>query len=433
MFSGHPLLRLLMSPRHLRRSLSLGIKSIWLHKLRSMLTALGIVFGVGSVIAMLAIGEGLSAETQDQIRQLGSQNVILQSVRPPESDANSDLTFAANEYGLTPRDLLQIRATIPGVTIIAPAREMSDFAWHRTHSTEVRLFGTIPDWPGMRNMRVGQGRFFNDLEVAEARNVCVINEAAARDLMPLGDAIGSSIRIQGSYFRVIGVMADGSAAAAAEGDETAEAQVMIPLSSFMSNYGDVIVRRRPGSLEMEKVAFHEATIRVDDQEQVLPVANAVRHILERNHPRGDYRVVVPVELLRQAERTKRMFSIVLGSIAAISLLVGGIGIMNIMLASVTERTREIGIRRALGARRADIVLQFLIETVLLSGIGGLIGVAVGLLIPSLISHSTDMTTIVKLWAPTLALSISVLTGILFGIYPALRAARMNPVDALRHE
>ena len=432
MFSAHPLLRLMMSPRHLRRSLALGVKSIWLHKLRSMLTALGIVFGVGSVIAMLAIGEGLSEETQNQIRQLGSQNVILQSVRPPESDSDSDLTFSVNEYGLTARDLAQIRATIPGVSIIAPAREMLDFAWRRTRSTEVRLLGTIPDWPGMRNRRIGQGRFFNDLEVAQGRNVCVINEAAARELMPLGDALGSSIRIQGSYFRVIGVMADGTAASA-DGDESAEAQVMIPLTSFMGNYGDVIVRRRPGSFEMEKVAFHEATIRVDDQEQVLPVANAVRHILERNHPRADYRVVVPVELLRQAERTKRMFSIVLGSIAAISLLVGGIGIMNIMLASVTERTREIGIRRALGARRSDIILQFLIETVLLSGIGGVIGVVVGLLIPAIISHSTEMTTIVRLWSPTLALSISVLVGILFGIYPAIRAARMNPVDALRHE
>jgi putative ABC transport system permease protein len=190
---------------------------------------------------------------------------------------------------------------------------------------------------------------------------------------------------------------------------------------------------RSGSFEAEKVEFHEAIVRVQNVNDVMKAANGIRRILELNHKKEDWRMVVPIELLRQAERTKQIFSIVLGSIAAISLLVGGIGIMNIMLASVTERTREIGIRRALGAKQSDIVVQFLIETILLSGVGGVMGVVLGLGIPVAISHFAGVTTVIQPWAPTLAFSISVITGIAFGIYPARRAAMMNPVEALRHE
>ena len=179
--------------------------------------------------------------------------------------------------------------------------------------------------------------------------------------------------------------------------------------------------------------LHEVTVKIDDAEKVVAAADAIKHLLSINHEKMDYKMVVPLELLRQAARTKQIFNIVLGSIAAISLLVGGIGIMNIMLATVTERTREIGIRRALGAKQRDIVIQFLIETVLLSGAGGVIGVALGVTIPMVITHFADMLTIVRIWAPALAFTISVVTGIVFGIYPAMRAASMSPVDALRHE
>ena len=209
--------------------------------------------------------------------------------------------------------------------------------------------------------------------------------------------------------------------------------VFVPLSALLERFGEVFMKYRAGSFEAEKVAFSELTIRVENPQDVIPTANAVRHLMHRNHKDQDYRIIVPVELLRQAEKTKQIFNTVLGSIAAISLLVGGIGIMNIMLATVTERTREIGIRRALGARQRDIISQFLTETVILSGAGGLIGVALGLAIPQVVSQLTNMVTSVQLWAPTLAFTISLAGGVLFGIYPAMRAARMSPVDALRHE
>jgi len=209
--------------------------------------------------------------------------------------------------------------------------------------------------------------------------------------------------------------------------------MFIPIETARANYGEVLMRRRTGSMEAERVQLHEATVKVHSLEQVQDVSEAVREIMRRNHKKMDYEIIVPLELLKRAERTKQIFNIVLGSIAAISLLVGGIGIMNIMLASVTERTREIGIRRALGARRQDIIAQFLVETVLLSGTGGLIGVLLGVLIPFIVSHTAGMKTIVTLWSPLLAFTISALVGVVFGIYPAMRAASMDPVEALRHE
>ncbi|QIF04568.1 FtsX-like permease family protein [Roseimicrobium sp. ORNL1] len=444
MFSlaSHPILRLAMSPQHMWRSIVLGSKSIWLHKLRSMLTALGVVFGVASVVAMLAIGEGASHEAQEQIRKLGSQNVILESVKPPDNQGPGQQTRSmVIEYGLTTRDINQIRQTIPGVSIVVPSRMISEYLWNESNNLDASILGVLPIYPEMRNRHLVSGRFFTEVEFGDRIPVCVLNQTAASRLFPLATPVGKSVRVRGFYYRVVGVIEDESQRSTGEDGASktggtksnSTGQMIIPFSTLMDHYGDTFFRFRSGSFEAEKVEFHEAIVRVHDVDAVMTRADAIRHLLARNHPREDYRVTVPIELLRQAERTKRIFSIVLGSIAAISLLVGGIGIMNIMLASVTERTREIGIRRALGARQTDIVLQFLIETVLLAGAGGVIGVVLGLGIPMAISHFAGVTTVIKAWAPTLAFSISVFTGIAFGIYPAMRAAKMNPVEALRHE
>jgi putative ABC transport system permease protein len=209
--------------------------------------------------------------------------------------------------------------------------------------------------------------------------------------------------------------------------------MFIPLTSAKNRIGETVLKRRSGSFEAEKVELHEAIIKVKNQDAVEEVSLIVGDIMERTHKKKDYEIIVPLELLQQAEKTKRMFNIVLGAIAAISLLVGGIGIMNIMLATVSERTREIGIRRALGAKRRDIIWQFLIETVILSATGGILGVALGVAVPFCITWFSGMLTIITPWSPLLAFSISALIGVVFGIYPALRAANMDPVEALRHE
>ena len=346
------------------------------------------------------------------------------------------------EYGLTYRDIAQIQATVPGVLVTIPAREVKDFIWNESRSIDSSTLGTVPWFPEMRNRSVVRGRFFTEIEMNTRAPVCILSKSLARHLFPLSEAIGDTVRIQSSYFRVIGVIADDPATASAESEDKngradpnqgAGMEMLIPISTLEDHFGEVLFKYRSGSFEAEKVELHEVTVRIDEPESVMPASQAIRHLLERNHKKVDYEMIVPLDLLRRAERTKQIFNIVLGSIAAISLLVGGIGIMNIMLATVTERTREIGIRRALGAKKKDIVVQFLIETVMLSGAGGVIGVALGLAIPLVITHFAEMVTIIEFWAPALAFSISVITGVLFGIYPAFRAAGMNPVEALRHE
>ncbi len=417
-----------------KRTILLGLKSLWLHRLRSLLTALGIVFGVSSVIAMLAIGEGASFEAQEQIRKLGSQNVILRSMKPPGSSDSGEKRSFVLDYGISARDVRQIISTIPGIKMVVPNREIGAYVSHKTRRVDAIVSGVIPLFPEMRNRKLLKGRFFNMIEMEAKQNICVINESVSKKLFPLSPAIGGDVKLGDTYYKVIGVL-DSTDGLPGEEEETGtrEYEMYVPLETMLERFGEVIYKSRTGSFEAEKVEFHEVTVVVDDPVEVESKAEAIRHLLEANHDKPDFQVIVPVELLQQAERTKQIFTIVLGSIATISLIVGGIGIMNIMLASVTERTREIGIRRALGGRRQDITLQFLIEATLLSGVGGLIGVGLGLTVPALVTHFSGMVTVVKSWAPGLAFTISVLIGVVFGLYPALRASRLSPVDALRHE
>jgi putative ABC transport system permease protein len=435
-----------LSPLRVKRALILGLKSLWLHRLRSLLTVLGIVFGVCSVIAMLAIGEGASYAAQQQIRQLGSNNIIVRSVKPPEdTNASSAERSFVVEYGLTYADVRRIEATIPGVRTLVPARVMRKNVFRHARRINCDIFGAVPWYPDVASRRLVAGRFFSQAEHNAKANVAVLDEALADELFPLGDAIGSTVRVEEDYFRVIGIMgpaetagssrgrSSGAEAARPESAGASASRMFIPLSSATGRFGEIILERTSGSFSAERVELHELIIQVENIEDVVGISLVIDDMLGSSHKKNDYEIVVPLELLRQAENTKRIFNIVLGSVAAISLLVGGIGIMNIMLATVTERTREIGIRRALGAKKRDIVFQFLIETVLLSGTGGALGVALGLGIPFMITFFSDMMTIVTVWAPLIAFSISALVGILFGIYPAMRAANMDPVEALRHE
>jgi len=423
----------------LRRTMWLGLKSLWMHRLRSLLTVLGIVFGVCSVIAMLAIGEGASYEAQEQIAKLGSQNIILTSVKPPDDQklSQSGRTSFVIQYGLTYRDLERLRNTIPGITIVVPSRIIRDYVWHINRRVDCEIVGTVPWYPEMRNHHVAAGRFFTMIDMETCASVCVLGAETVPVLFPFESPIGRDVRVGSHYYRVIGIMEPRGKIAqpdtAPGAPKPAVYQIFIPLETAKTRYGEVLIKRRTGSFEAEHIQLHEVTVRVHRRDRVLAVAEAVKELLERHHKKKDYEIVVPLELLRQAERTKQIFNIVLGSIAAISLLVGGIGIMNIMLATVTERTREIGIRRALGARRRDILTQFLIESVILSGTGGLLGVGLGITIPFLVTHFAGMRTVITFWSPLLAFGISAMVGIIFGLYPARRAALMDPVEALRHE
>jgi putative ABC transport system permease protein len=418
----------------LLRTIRLGVGSLMLHKLRSLLTTLGVLFGTSSVISMLAIGEGASEEAQEQIRQLGSRNVILRSVKPREDFATGQQTTRVVSYGLTQEDLARVAETFPAVTRVVPMREIYEEVRHGDRAMNPRVMATLPVWREVTNRIVAEGRFLTDIDLERVANVCVLSDEVARYLFPFESPLDKEIKIGGDYYTVVGTVLSRvrqSSDAAPAGKSTAE--VFIPLETGLKWYGSMQVKLRAGSREMEEVELHEIVVETASDEDVPLVADACREMLARNHEQGDYEMVVPHELLLRAQETKRIFNIVLGSIASISLLVGGIGIMNVMLATVTERTREIGIRRALGAKRRHIVMQFLVETVVLSVGGGILGVILGLMIPVIVEATAEMRTIVTPTAPLVAFLISAGVGVVFGLYPAARAARMDPVEALRHE
>jgi len=430
----HPSEEALAALDRLRRSLVLGVRSLTLHKLRSTLTAMGIIFGVSSVIAMLSIGEGASWEAQEEIKKLGSQNIILKSEKPKEEE-QSVIRSEVVEYGLTHEDLARVSQTIPGVKSLVPMRIARTDANHRVARTDVQVVGTVPGYLDAGNARVARGRFLADGDLSALRNVCVLGSQVARSLFPIEDPVYKMVKVASDFYQVVGVMRETGAASGTGGADVDDRNrdVYIPLSTFDRRFGETLVHVISGGRHMERVEIHQIIATLESDQVVMSAARAVRSLLDRFHDSADFEVVVPLELLIQKERTKRIFNVVLGSIAAISLLVGGIGIMNIMLATITERTREIGIRRALGAKRRDITVQFLIETVVLSTSGGLLGMGLGTAIPFVVEASSGMKTIVTPYSIVVSFGISVAVGVIFGLYPARRAAMMDPIEALRRE
>ncbi|MEM7202011.1 MAG: ABC transporter permease [Planctomycetota bacterium] len=413
------------------RMLRLGTKSLLLHKLRAALTALGVLFGVSSVVAMLAIGEGGSYEAQEQLKALGSNNILLRTIEPPENASDSS-PWQAQRYGLTYRDAEAIGGTLPAVKSVVPVRETSKLIGATDKPLPGVVIGTVPGFLDVVGLSIDEGRWLADVDVRRQSNVAVLGATAAELYYPLVNPIGRTIQAEGSRFVIVGVLdylgrvGDGFGPSLDEG-------IYIPISTSRNWFGDLTVKRSGGRFEMKHVELAQIVVQVADPVQVIDTARVIREMLDDAHKEKDWIDKVPLELLRQAEEQQRIWSIVLASIAGISLLVGGIGIMNVMLATVTERTREIGIRRALGAKRRHIVSQFLVETLVLSCGGGLLGVGLGLAIPSVVEHFAELKTLVRPEHPMMAFSISALVGIVFGIYPAWRAASMDPVDALRHE
>jgi putative ABC transport system permease protein len=441
------------------RTIRLAMKSLMLHKLRSGLTMLGIVFGVFSVIAMLAIGEGASAQAQKQVLQLGATNIIVRTVKPPQDDQSSGSNSFVLQYGLLRKDFDILRDTLPTVSQLTPIREMTQEARFLHRTINARIVGCTPEYREMNHLTLALGDFLADYHQQVMANVCVIGSEVARRLFPYEDPLGQSVQVNNLRFVVIGVMRARTASAAVGGSLSGQdfnKDIYIPIRTFQVRFGDTIIKRSSGSMSGETVELNQITLKVRDREDVIPTAETVRESLAITHgDRKDYDIVVPLELLKQADQIRMIFNVVLGSIAAISLIVGGIGIMNIMLATVTERTREIGIRRALGARQGDIIRQFLTETIVLSGAGGLIGILLGLLTPFAFQALqfflanfaldgggpksdvgrifSDMQPQIATWSLPLAFGISVGIGVAFGIYPARSAARMDPIEALRHE
>ncbi len=408
-----------------------GVRSLRIHKLRSVLTVLGMVFGVASVISILAIGEGASHEVQAALRRLGPDRILVKSVRPPEAGEGSGAPIT---YGLKQVDLERIEALVPDLRAVAPSYQLPKDVHVGAREVEVPLVCTTPSFFDIHQLELSRGRLLTSPDLEARANVAVLGADIARSLFGSTDPVGQEIKLGSGQYRVVGLLRPRASASATLNDPNDS--IFLPLTTGRLRLENVIRITGAGGRRYETVDLHEIGLcvrSIDDPGKIDQQIAMLRRLLAQEHPLSDYDVVVPYELLRQAEKNKQIFSLVLGSIAGISLLVGGIGIMNIMLATVTERTREIGIRRALGAKRRHVMVQFLVETVVLSAGGGVLGLGLGLAIPALVESLAQMKTVVTPKSLALALGISVVVGVVFGLYPARRAAYMDPVEALRYE
>jgi putative ABC transport system permease protein len=405
-----------------------GFDNLRAHKLRSVLTMLGMIFGVAAVIAMLSIGAGAQQQVIAFIEQLGVRNIIVEA---RESSDNASLQkVRQTSAGLSFRDLRMIEASLGGVVAsTARKRFVPAKMLPRPVGDMPTVFGVEPNYRQIAALAPASGRFFTQEEADAAASVAVLGRAAATTIFGAEDPLDRFVKINDSWFRVIGVAAPQLAVQDDVGGLPATDPnnvIYVPTMAAILRVEDLQARYRD---EIDAIY-----IQLESDDAVTPAGTIIRGVLEASHRgAGDYTVILPAELLAQQQRTKRLFEFVMVAIASISLLVGGIGIMNIMLASVMERTREIGVRRAIGARRVDVIRQFLIETTLITVTGGLAGTVAGVALSRLVAYLAGWSTIVTVTSVVVACVVSVTVGIVFGLYPAVRAAKLDPVQALHYE
>ena len=412
----------------LAADLTQGLDNLLQHKLRSLLTMLGMIFGVAAVVSMLSIGAGAQQQVMAFIQQLGVRNLIVEA---KEAANWPDLQKVRKvSPGLTFQDLRIIRTTLDGVAFsTARKRFVPAKTFPKPQRDMPTVYGVDAVYEGIANLRLAEGRFFTDEENAQAAPVCVLAEGAKTNLFGPRDVVGEYVKVNEQWFRVIGVVGPQLSLDSGIGGLAAQDANNLIYAPTQS-----VIFRLEEAMSRIKDEVDGIYLQLRPDVDSVNAAEVVRGVLDTTHRKaGDFSVIVPAELLAQEQQTRRVFGVVMVALASISLLVGGIGIMNIMLASILERTREIGIRRALGARQKDIVRQFLTEAVLISFVGGLIGILFGAGMSQAIAWLAGWSTIVTAASILLAFAVSVSVGLVFGIFPATKAARLDPVEAIRYE
>jgi putative ABC transport system permease protein len=392
------------------------------------LTALGIVFGVGSVIGMLAIGAGAREESLSFIERLGVRNVLVDSI--PAASQEEMQQRRRSSPGLTERDVRILEANVEALEMLSPRRTLHPArVLPKPSQAMPNVHGVRPTYAQIHNLRVSEGRFFSSRDDLESAAVCVLGDRVKVSLLGYGSgAVGKYVKVNDTWLEVLGVLAPqvGSGLKAGAQTEDRNNLIYVPFNTYQYRFWDV------GAFMKDELDGIDLRLRpAADSVRTAEVVTAILSSTHRNVE--DFTVTIPAALLAQQQKTQTIFTYVMVAIAAISLLVGGIGIMNIVLATVMERTREIGIRRATGARRADIVRQFLSESVLISVGGGVLGIGFGLGLSWLIARTAEWKTIVTPTSVVIAFSVSVAVGVVFGIYPAVKASRIDPIEALRYE
>ena len=409
----------------IRESLTSGFESLRVHALRSVLAMLGIIFGVGAVIAMLSIGAGAEREALATIDAMGVRNVIVRAKDPERENERQEVR--QKSLGLAQRDGDAIRDAVPGVELVVARLEVSTWkVLSATGRAKPRVLGVSAGYPRLVKLPLAEGRFFDERDEETFAQVCVIGESVRRELFGFEPALGKPLKVNEQWLVVAGILEAGLG--------TREIQGVTVTGTGSDIYLPVTTAQRKFVREPLKSPLDEIVVQLRLGTPVQESAAIIGTLVDRLHSGAeDFALTVPEALLEQSQRTQRLFDIVMGAIAGISLLVGGIGIMNIMLATVLERTREIGIRRAIGARRVDIRDQFVIEAFAITAIGGLVGIVMGVGIAKAVAFYAGWTTIVTVTSILLSVGVSAGVGLVFGIYPAMRAAALDPIEALRWE
>ncbi len=414
---------------------TLSLQSLLIHKGRSALTALGIIIGVMGVIATLAISEGGSVEAQRALLELGSDNIIIDSVKPQQEQSSaSGANNRIQEYGLTRQDIDALTSNIPGVhTYSIVHRTRGDARVEERVFPKVVVIATDPDYFAVARIKPAQGRLLCPADAGAASAVCVMTQTLARNVFQYEDPLNNSVWVNGQPFVVVGLIDKVPRTLVEQAGDTDNC-LIVPWATGEQRFGPISYETIGRATLMEKVFASQIILQMQDEKSLIGGVEIARNLLAKAHPGGqEYRITIPYELIEQQRKQRKLWNFVFLAVAMISLIVGGIGIMNITLAAVTERTREIGIRRAMGARRRDIVVQFLVESMTLAMVGGVAGVAIGVAVPWAVRTFFNFTTIITASTLVLPLLVSVLVGLLSGLYPAVRAANLDPITALRHE